>query len=468
MQRDDRRGAFQAVGHLALAAATGVLTYYLFTRRLWLAFALALLFHGAVTSFFIFACHELVHGTVFKSKRLNRLFLHVYSFLGWFNVHDYALSHTYHHRYTLHPDGDGEVVLPKTPSLRLLYLLQLCTINITGGFESSGLVPTLRYIGGTAFGFFPRRLRDGEPETGGRMGDEWVRALYATHPEERAKSVRWARRTLAGHALLIIVALAAGLWLLPVLVSFPFVFGNVWRYFIGVPMHCGLRDNVPDFRKCVRSIRLDPLSSFVYWRMNWHMEHHMYAGVPCYNLRRLREGDRRRPAAGAHAVRRVAGDARHLEAAADRAGLPVRHAGADAGPGGRPRRSGRRQAGRLDRRPGSGDSGPRRRLSGADGRAGQRRRPCVFSSPLNCRPHCTLQRSITVSAEWAAVYAAPCSLGRRTRGGHARWAAGTRAAMPAGSPHTRQPARCAADLAASACFTTRILLCHLSVFPLSV
>ena len=288
MRRDDRRGAFQAVGHLALAAATGVLTYYLFTRRLWVAFALALLFHGAVTSFFIFACHELVHGTVFRTKRLNRLFLHVYSFLGWFNVHDYALSHTYHHRYTLHPDGDGEVVLPKTPSLRLLYLLQLCTINITGGFESSGLVPTLRYIGGTAFGFFPRRLRDGEPETGGRMGDEWVRALYATHPEERAKSVRWARRTLAGHALLTIIALAAGLWLLPVLVSFPIVFGNVWRYFIGVPMHCGLRDNVPDFRKCVRSIRLDPLSTFVYWRMNWHMEHHMYAGVPCYNLRRLR------------------------------------------------------------------------------------------------------------------------------------------------------------------------------------
>ena len=82
--------------------------------------------------------------------------------------------------------------------------------------------------------------------------------------------------------------MASGLWLLPVLVSFPISICNVWRYFVGVPMHCGLRDNVPDFRKCVRSIRLDPLSTFVYWRMNWHMEHHMYAGVPCYNLRRLR------------------------------------------------------------------------------------------------------------------------------------------------------------------------------------
>ena len=287
MQRSDLQGWVQALGNLALLAATATFTWYLYLQQAWVGFAVVLYLHCTFGSFLSAACHELDHGTVFRTKRLNRVFLRIFAPLAWFNFHDYALSHTYHHRYTLHPDGDREVVLPKTPSLRALYLLQLCTINITGGFESSGLVPTLRGVGGTAFGFFPRRLRDGEPETG-RMGDEWVRALYAAHPEERAKSVRWARRTLAGHALVIVAGAATGLWLLPVLVSFPIVLGNVWRYFIGVPMHCGLRDNVPDFRKCVRSIRLDPLSTFVYWRMNWHMEHHMYAGVPCYNLRRLR------------------------------------------------------------------------------------------------------------------------------------------------------------------------------------
>ena len=52
-------------------------------------------------------------------------------------------------------------------------------------------------------------------------------------------------------------------------------------------MHCGLRSNVNDFRKCTRSITLDPLSEFLYWRMNWHLEHHMFAGVPCYNLKKL-------------------------------------------------------------------------------------------------------------------------------------------------------------------------------------
>ncbi len=39
----------------------------------------------------------------------------------------------------------------------------------------------------------------------------------------------------------------------------------------------------------MRTITLDPISEFLYWRMNWHLEHHMYAGVPCYNLKKLHQ-----------------------------------------------------------------------------------------------------------------------------------------------------------------------------------
>jgi fatty acid desaturase len=56
---------------------------------------------------------------------------------------------------------------------------------------------------------------------------------------------------------------------------------------LGMTQHCGLRTNVPDFRKNTRSVKLNPLAEFLYWRMNWHIEHHMYAGVPCYNLKKL-------------------------------------------------------------------------------------------------------------------------------------------------------------------------------------
>ena len=51
--------------------------------------------------------------------------------------------------------------------------------------------------------------------------------------------------------------------------------------------HCGLKENDTDFRKSVRSVTTNPLFEFLYWRMNWHTEHHMFAGVPCYNLKRL-------------------------------------------------------------------------------------------------------------------------------------------------------------------------------------
>ena len=80
-------------------------------------------------------------------------------------------------------------------------------------------------------------------------------------------------------------------------------------------MHAGLRDNVPDFRLCVRSNTLDPISEFLYWSMNWHTEHHMYAGVPCYNLARLYRVIRDDVPEAAHPAGIMARDPGHLEAA---------------------------------------------------------------------------------------------------------------------------------------------------------
>ena len=272
-RRSNFRGFLQALGHLALAAATGVLTYILFLEQIWIGFAFALFAHGTVATFLSgIPNHELSHGTVFRTKWLNRLFLHIFNLLGWGNHHEYEMSHTYHHRYTLHPIADREVLLPVKPSLHWLYLVQLFTINVTGGDNSKGLVSMIGRTVKTALG---------------KYGGEWIEALYEGHPVERKSAVNWARAILLFHTAVIAVSVAFGLWLLPVLVTFPWSIGNWLRYFVGVPMHNGLRDNVPDFRKCVRSITLDPISQFLYWHMNWHAEHHMYAAVPCYNLKKL-------------------------------------------------------------------------------------------------------------------------------------------------------------------------------------
>ena len=271
----DSRGLLQAVGHLAIWAATGAAAWHLFTRESWWGFCLALFLHGTVAAFFTAPHHELCHTTVFRTRWLNEFFLRIFSFIGWLNFEIYRFSHSYHHRYTLFLEGDREEVLPVKPSLRILYLLQLFTINVTGGYQSRGLVPTLKNFVEIALGRF------------GNPFNSWGSELYDGHREERMKAAGWARFVLLGHAAVIALSIGFGEPIVAVLVSGSVFFANWLRYFVGVPMHCGLRSHVPDFRKCVRTITLDPVSQFLYWYMNWHLEHHMYAAVPCYNLEKL-------------------------------------------------------------------------------------------------------------------------------------------------------------------------------------
>ena len=271
----DLQGFKMALGHLGLWLFTGSLSFYFAIEQFWLGFLLTIFLHGTVGTFFSAPHHELCHGTVFKTKRLNEIFLKIFSTLGMQNFYIYKMSHSYHHRFTLHRIADKEVVLPKTPSLRVLYLLQLFTFNITGGFESRGLIPTMR-------GLF--RVAADKME---QPYNEWGAELYAEFPEERLKAVHWARYLIAVHLSFALITVLIGYPILILIVSLhPFI-GNWLRYFVGAPMHCGLRSDVSDFRKCVRTITLDPISEFLYWHMNWHLEHHMFAAVPCYNLKKL-------------------------------------------------------------------------------------------------------------------------------------------------------------------------------------
>lgn len=273
----DLQGFKMALGHLGLWLFTGSLSFYFLIEQFWLGFLLTIFLHGTVGTFFSAPHHELCHGTVFKTKRLNEIFLKIFSTLGMQNFYIYKMSHSYHHRFTLHRIADKEVVLPKTPSLRVLYLLQLFTFNITGGFESRGLIPTMR-------GLF--RVAADKME---QPYNEWGAELYAEFPEERLKAVHWARYLIAVHLSFALITVLIGYPILILIVSLhPFI-GNWLRYFVGAPMHCGLRSDVSDFRKCVRTITLDPISEFLYWHMNWHLEHHMFAAVPCYNLKKLYE-----------------------------------------------------------------------------------------------------------------------------------------------------------------------------------
>ena len=55
-----------------------------------------------ITSFAIAPCS--------RPNGWNEAFLRIFALLGWNNFEIYQFSHNYHHRFTLHPEGDREEV----------------------------------------------------------------------------------------------------------------------------------------------------------------------------------------------------------------------------------------------------------------------------------------------------------------------------------------------------------------------
>ena len=271
-ERSDWRAFVQTGGYLAICAATGTLTYWSWAHWAWPWTVLCLFVHGTVSNFHINGMHELGHGTVFKTRALNAFFVRVVSFFGWNHPDMFNGSHQRHHRYTLHPPDDQEVVLPV--KLKLVHFMENAIVNPRGWWW------TMKYS--------VRLAR-------GRIGSEggWELICFPENqPQLRRTPILWARCLVGTHVLIAVVSIYFGLWIIPLIVSFgPFIGG--WLFFLlNNSQHVGRHDNVPDFRLCCRTILPNPVFRFLYWQMNYHTEHHMYAAVPCYNLKRLHEAIR--------------------------------------------------------------------------------------------------------------------------------------------------------------------------------
>lgn len=261
-QRSDWKGLLQTLGHLGLLALTGAAAWYAADNLpIWVLLAILFL-HGTFWAFLLNAFHEFCHKSVFKTRALNVIFLQVVSFLSWNNPVLFWASHQEHHKYTLHPPDDLEVVLPLPVTFQAF--LKTAVINPWGLFNA--LKTNLRL-------------------SFGRLEGEWENALFPASAVDLRRSLfRWARIHLIGHALIIAISLYFGLWMVPVLVTLAPFYGGGLQYLCNNTQHTGLVDKVPDYRLCCRTIVLNPFLSFLYWHMNYHTEHHMYAAVPCYNL----------------------------------------------------------------------------------------------------------------------------------------------------------------------------------------
>ena len=265
-RRSDWKGLAQAVSHLLLAGASGFGVLYVYRHLAWPWLIPAFFVHGTLMQFMggAGAFHELCHGTPFKTRWLNEVFLRIYSFLTWSNFVAFRTSHMRHHQYTVFKGLDLEVVLPARIRLRD-FLWQLA-------FNPVGLYGQLRSHVRLSLGI---------------LEGEWEKRIFSEEGARlRPGLFNWARFLLLGHVAFAALFAVLGLWILIPIFLTPFYAG--WLAFLcAVPQHFGLEPDVPDWRRSCRTVRQDIVTRFLYWQMNYHAEHHMYAAVPFHALRRL-------------------------------------------------------------------------------------------------------------------------------------------------------------------------------------
>ncbi len=278
MKCNDAKALGQSLGHFGLWLCTGTLAYLAFAnihRENWywaVPLLLAALFaHGTVGGFLGgTACHELGHKTPFKTKALNEFFLKIFAFFSWWDQVWFRPSHIRHHQVTVHHDYDGEVVLPQTFSLKdWQFWLGMFAWNPVGTWYN---------------------LRNYWRRATGRMDNDWYEFLL---PEANAKLRKehrdWARITLLGHATLAAIFIATGHWFLIVLFNFGTQYCSWLGFLCYFPQHYGMCPDVPDHRLSCRTYTCSFLPAFLYWNMQYHVEHHMFPAVPFYNLPKLRK-----------------------------------------------------------------------------------------------------------------------------------------------------------------------------------
>ena len=269
-ERSDARGLLQAGSFLLIYAGTVFLSWFFFARGWWVPMAvaayLACVFQGFVGM--QAAVHELAHGTPFRTKWLNEIFYNLFCFLSWNNPVHFRASHMLHHQYTLHRGLDKEVMPEK---LAFSGLDAASWFVFDYGWFKMIVFPTIAHFFGRADADF-----------------FFWDPLFPVGDARRRQMVAWARINVLGHLALLALFVVFKLWVLIPLVGFGCFFAGFLSRGCTIQQHFGLCQDIPDWRVICHSVRFGPLTSYLYWNMNYHSEHHMYAAVPFFNLPRLR------------------------------------------------------------------------------------------------------------------------------------------------------------------------------------
>ena len=98
-----------------------------------------------------------------------------------------------------------------------------------------------------------------------------------------------ARIYLAIFACVIAACIALRSILPAMIIGLPSFYGGFMVLYFGLTQHAGLAEDVLDHRLNARTVYMNPIFRFLYWNMNYHVEHHMFPMIPYHALPRLHE-----------------------------------------------------------------------------------------------------------------------------------------------------------------------------------
>ena len=206
--------------------------------------------------------HECGHGTAFKTRWMNDAVYQIASFMIMRNPVTWRWSHTRHHTDTVIVGRDPEIAVMRPPDLLRLLL------NFFGLLDVAyAMIDMVR----NAAGIISAAEQTFIPE------------------QEQPRVIRVARIWVLIYAVTVALAVYLGSILPLMLVGLPRLYGAWHHVLTGLLQHGGLADNVIDHRLNSRSVYMNPFSRFVYWNMNYHVEHHMFPMVPYHALPQLHE-----------------------------------------------------------------------------------------------------------------------------------------------------------------------------------
>ena len=87
----------------------------------------------------------------------------------------------------------------------------------------------------------------------------------------------------------IVFSLLYQTWLPLLFIILPNFYGKTLVMLMGLTQHAGLQEDIKDHRYTTRTVYLNPILSFLYWHMEYHIEHHIFPTVPSYNLPKIHE-----------------------------------------------------------------------------------------------------------------------------------------------------------------------------------